>query len=151
MFLLLPQVTSSGTSLVGLGEGDTDDKHCETFCDEHGCHCLIDRRIPLGMINHVLVSTMQDGRISCFCSSFAVSGVAISQLFLLRTFFVMADMQHDCCLVPNINTCFVYGGNYRFCSAVSSVVWESFSLLYCGRQKLFFTHKRPMVPVVPLL
>ena len=52
-------------------------ERCETLCDENGCHCLLDNDVPLRMINHVMVSSFQDGRIACFCGHFAVSNMAI--------------------------------------------------------------------------
>ena len=64
---------SSSLKVTSSGKGAVDDDHCGTFCDEYGCHCLIDDKVPLYMIDHVLVSPLQGGRISCFCGDFAVS------------------------------------------------------------------------------
>ena len=58
--------------------GNIGDERCETLCDENGCHCLLDNDVPLRMIDHIMVSPFQGGRIACFCGHFAVSYLYIA-------------------------------------------------------------------------
>lgn len=63
--------------------GYNGDEYCETLCDENGCHCLLDNDVPLRLIDHVMVSPFQGGRIACFCGNFAVSVACILRMITL--------------------------------------------------------------------
>lgn len=80
---LVPTDSQSLTLTINSasGEGSNNNNHkdkslvgrdrCETFCDGRGCRCLLDDDEPLRLVDHVLVSALDGGRIACFCGDYA--------------------------------------------------------------------------------
>ena len=71
---LFEKIKTSGPDLQRhSGSRRYGEDRCETLCDENGCHCLLDNDVPLRLIDHIMVSPFQGGRIACFCGHFAVN------------------------------------------------------------------------------
>ena len=71
---LFEKIKTSGPDVQRYsGSRRYGEDRCETLCDENGCHCLLDNDVPLRLIDHIMVSPFQGGRIACFCGHFAVN------------------------------------------------------------------------------